>query len=119
MNHISTGHSPALKDVRQQFESWRESRASKRDRIPDHLWQAAVKLCREHSVYQVSKSLGLCSADLKKRIPEDTPKFMEIAFPAFSGQWQIECHRADGSVLRMSGSGQTPEIQTVLKSFLS
>ncbi|MDO8746266.1 MAG: hypothetical protein Q7J70_01220, partial [Thermodesulfovibrionales bacterium] len=48
-----------LESVQQQFTDWRASRHSKREHIPDRLWQAAVQLCNVHSVNHVSRSLQL------------------------------------------------------------
>lgn len=117
----NTSNDLTLQAVQQQFQAWRDNRDSKRERIPQHLWEAAVALCREHTVYHVCKNLRLSYRDLKKRLPDDnTPTcFMPINFHTLAGQWQIECSRADGSMLRLSGTGQAPEIQTILKSFFA
>ncbi len=116
----NTSNDLTLQAVQQQFQAWRDNRASKRERIPQHLWEAAIQLCREHSIYHVCKNLCLSYTDLKKRLPNNTSSsFIPIDLHTLAGQWQIECSRTDGSVLRMSGSGQTPEIQTILKSFLA
>ena len=115
-------NSGKLEEVKKNFETWRSGRAGKRESIPQVLWQAAAGLCREYSITQVSRELRLSYADLKKRIPEDnfvSHRFVEIDTTHLAGQWQIDCNRADGSRLRMTGSGQPPAIDTVLRSFLS
>ena len=118
---ISDNHS-SLETVRHQFELWRSERRSRREPIPGHLWQAAAELCRDHSISQVSRQLRLSYTELKRQVSEDTASptgFMEIDLGLCAGQWQIDCARADGSQLRMSGSGQPPAITTVLRAFLS
>ena len=58
----------SLEVVRNQFESWRKRRRC-RSRIPESLWQAAVQLCKEHSVFAVSRALRLNYNGLKNRVP--------------------------------------------------
>ena len=60
---------PTLEVVRNQFEAWRKRRRC-RGRIPEALWQAAVELCREHSIFEVSRSLRLNYNGLKNRVPK-------------------------------------------------
>ena len=122
MDDTVTGNPPKIETVQKRFEAWRSSRASRREPIPQHLWQAAVGLCREHSISHVSQQLRLSYSDLKKRISEDhypPVQFMEIDIDTLSGRWQIECDRPDGSRLRMAGNGQPPAIETIVSCFLS
>jgi hypothetical protein len=58
-----------LESVRDRFEQWRETRKNRRERIPEDLWSAAVRLCDQYSVNRISRTLGLNYNDLKKRIP--------------------------------------------------
>jgi len=111
-----------LKSVQKQFEAWRSGRAKKREPIPQHLWQAAAGLCKEYSIAQVSRELRLSYTDLKKKIRNDnstSARFVEIETTFPGGQWQIECSRVYGSCLRMTGYGLLPEIDGLLRSFLS
>lgn len=58
---------PTLEEVSHRFETWR--RGKKRgSRIPRCLWKAAVEVCAEHRVWQVSKALGLSYNDLNRRV---------------------------------------------------
>jgi hypothetical protein len=121
MNQHITENSP-LERVHKQFEAWRSTRTRKREPIPRRLWQAAVNLCQEYSIAQVSRELRLSYTDLKKKIPKNDslpPRFVEIDTSYLAGQWQIECSRIDGSCLRMTGQGQPPAAETIIKSFLS
>ena len=122
MNHSISDKSPTIEAVQKHFEAWRSNRIHKREPIPKDLWQAATGLCREHTISRVSQQLRLSYSDLRKRIPEghrSPVQFMEIDLDPPSGGWQIDCSRTDGSYLRMTGNGQPPAIENVLKSFLS
>jgi len=58
-----------LQDVRAQFERWRRERTGK-DRIPETLWEAAVRVSSAHSLHHVSRALRLNHSDLKKRVSD-------------------------------------------------
>jgi hypothetical protein len=58
---------PTLKEVSHRFETWRRGKKPG-SRIPKCLWKAAVEVCAEHRVFQVSKALGLNYNDLKRRV---------------------------------------------------
>jgi hypothetical protein len=49
---------PTLEEVSHRFETWRRGKTPG-SRIPKCLWKAAVEVCAEHRVWQVSKALGL------------------------------------------------------------
>lgn len=122
MNHPISNNPLTLEAVKKRFEAWRSSRTSKRESIPQHLWQEATGLCREHSISRVSQQLRLSYADLKRKIPEgprSSVQFMEIDMGSVANQWQIACERPDGNRLCVTGAGQPPAIDTILKAFLS
>ncbi len=58
---------PTLEGVRRRFETWRKRRWC-RGPIPESLWQAAIGLCEEHSIGEVSRRLRLNYKGLKKRV---------------------------------------------------
>ena len=58
---------PTLELIRNQFESWRKRRHC-RSPIPESLWQAAMGLCQEHSIGEVSRTLGLNYNGLRNRV---------------------------------------------------
>jgi hypothetical protein len=122
MDDTVTGNFPKIEVVQKRFEAWRSGRVSRREPIPQHLWQAAAELCRNHPMSHVSRQLRLSYSDLKKRVTKDhlpPVQFMEIDMDTLAGRWQIECNRADGSRLRMAGNGQVPALETIVRSFLS
>ena len=122
MNKIFTDNRIALKAIEQQFEKWRASRKHRAEPIPDHLWQAAAGLCAQYGISPVSRHLRLSYTELKKHAGELSPasvhfKALDLCTPA--GQWQIECRRPDGTRLQMSGSGEPPDVNNILITFLS
>jgi hypothetical protein len=56
-----------LEAVRQRFENWRKTR-TKRNPIPEKLWQDAVDLYPAHSLHEISKALRLNHTALKRRV---------------------------------------------------
>ena len=123
MENTTFDDSLALKTVTKQFEDWRASR-KKHARIPQHLWQAAVDLCKAYRPTRVSRSLRLSYADLKKRMLTDknqsaAVQFMQIDLSAAAGNWQLCCRRADGSKLSLSANGPMPVITHLLERFLA
>jgi hypothetical protein len=122
MEDTFTDNSLTLKSVQQQFEAWRATRSSRREPIPESLWQAAAELCASHSVNKVCRHLHLSHARLKKRVcKENKPRtdFIELDLHTLAGQWKIECSRADGARLQIAGGGQSPQISSILEAFLS
>ncbi len=58
---------PTLEQVRDRFETWRRGKKAG-SRIPKCLWTAAVEVCEEHPVWQVSRVLRLNYNELKRRV---------------------------------------------------
>jgi hypothetical protein len=114
--------SPGLEAVREQFEQWRSNRTKKREPIPTHLWQAAAELCKTQSISHVCRHLRLSFTELKKRVPRtkrSPERFMEIDLGCLAGGWRLECDHPNGARLRLSGSGQGPAVDILLRQFLS
>ena len=106
-----------LEDVRNQFEDWRHRRA-KRAPIPKSLWQAAISLYPDHSVYEISKALRLNYTGLKHRVEAQRsvfqpasvgkPAFIELAglrAPKTCAQCVVEMKAADGAKMKMHFKG--------------
>lgn len=72
---------PTIEDVRRRFEQWRESRKH-RTPIPESLWEGAVGLCADHSIYRISRTLRLDYNALKRRVCCSRPDF--LAAPVLS-----------------------------------
>jgi len=58
---------PTLEVVCHQFEAWGKRRPC-RGRIPEALWQAALGLCKDDSIFEVSRALRLNYNELKDRV---------------------------------------------------
>jgi len=122
MESIITDNTLTLENVHQQFQDWRASRASRREPIPEYLWQAAADLCTSHSVNRVCRHLRLSHDRLKKRVSgqnSPSPDFMELDFNTLARHWQIECSRPDGTRLKISGTGTGPQVSSILEAFFS
>jgi hypothetical protein len=80
---IIPSSSPALEEVKEQFAQWRQNRKG-RESIPDELWQAAVRLTKEHSLNKIVKELNLSYSGFKERVVKaqknDSP-FVEFHLP--------------------------------------
>jgi hypothetical protein len=103
--------------VRNQFEAWRKRRRC-RTRIPEALWQAAVDLCREHSICEVSQALRLNYNDLKDRVQRSKDRglvigqgpdlnFVKLDFeaPITRSECLVEMESPNGAKMRMSFRG--------------
>ena len=55
-----------LARVRAAFDQWR-SLGSKRGRIPEHLWQAAISLLDRHTQSHICRELRLTARELRRR----------------------------------------------------
>ena len=118
MKPIRSDHTPTLESVQDQFKAWRAGKAG-REPIPEHLWAAAARLCREHPLTRVSRVLRLSFNDLKKHLPERAPvQFTELDIRPSTSPWEIECQRPDGARLRLSSSGPLPDLSGLLQGFL-
>ena len=103
---------PALEEVHNQFETWRQTR-QKRAPIPERLWEAAVGLSKHYTILQISKALRLNYTDLKHRVlaqdahgiakPEKTPPFIELDLqhPNWQPQCVIKMQKPNGSKMKL------------------
>ena len=122
----------ALADLAEQFERWRQTRATGQERIPPRLWDQAVALSTVLPGSRVARRLRVRSTDLRKRAlvkpapdtPEGTgptPAFVEVPAPwvepAASGAALIEVERPDGVRLRVRYR-DAPPLAAVLGAFL-
>jgi len=124
----STTLAPDMEEVRLRFESWRKNR-TKRTRIPQSLWDAAVSLSGEHSISHLSKVLRVNYTALKKQVvnskdslPKPLPvfpaSFFELPVPEPLPESTIEVARSDGAVMRMQLKGITSsDLLALGKSF--
>lgn len=118
-----------IKKVQQQFENWRKNRKSKCSPIPEYLWEAAMGLHGEYSIYKIAKTLRLDYSKLKSKIlnaskkkTESTPAFIQLDIPAAQpghNEWAIEMENADGAKMKISGTcSEMPDIALICQNFL-
>ena len=122
----------ALADLAEQFERWRQSRATGQERIPPTLWEQAVALTAVLPCARVARRLRLRSTDLRKRglagpaavateVAGPIPDFVEVTAPwlgsAAPGATLIEVERPDGARLRVQYR-DAPPLAAVLQAFL-
>jgi hypothetical protein len=114
-----------LEVVRNQFEAWRKKRPC-RGRIPEALWQAAVGLCREHSICEVSRSLRLNYNGLKNRVtrawnrspavgqgPDLNFVKLDLGAPITRSECLVEMEAPNGTKMRMSFKGTPRDFDPV------
>jgi len=102
-----------LEAVREQFESWRKIR-KRGGRIPQTLWDAAVKLTESHSVNEVSKVCRLEYNHLKRRVDQKDSSVnstrcgfieLDVSQKMADCECAIEMQRPDGALMRVSIKG--------------
>lgn len=115
---------PALEEAQRQFELWRKSKRAG-SRIPEALWQAAVELCRAHSILDVSRALRLNYGDLKDRVEkanalglpagERCAGFVELDFGASmrSSECVVEMEAPNGAKMKMHFRGVQRDLDPV------
>ena len=117
--------SPTLESVRHQFEIWRKRRRC-RGQIPEGLWQAAVKLCRDRSIFEVSRALRLNYNGLKNRVPKAREMGravgqrsdlnfvkLDLRAPITLSECLVEMEAANGSKMRLSFRGVLRNVDPV------
>jgi hypothetical protein len=102
-----------LEHVCEQFESWRRNRR-KKERIPDYLWDAAVKLAGRYRLSIISSVLRVNYSDLRNRIYSEptsssvnTCSFVEVDVTGKNGSYPYTIDLEDrfGSRMKISCSG--------------
>ena len=116
---------PTIEIVRHQFEAWRKRRRC-RGQIPEALWQAAVGLCRERSICEVSRSLRLNYNGLKNRVTRARDRSpavgqgselnfvkLDLGAPIAPSECLVEMEATNGSKMRMSFRGVLRDVDPV------
>ena len=97
-----------LAQARSRFEAWRQRRPGGR-RIPQPLWDLAVRLASQHGVSRTATALGLDYYSLKKQAeaaapqpPPCGPAFVELAPPVVVGKQALfELDNGAGATMRV------------------
>ena len=118
-----------LERTRQRFERWRRTRKA-RTRIPEFLWDAAVRMANRYGIWQTSKVLRVAYYALKERVEKEanatTPpngnqaKFIEL--PVASGvdtpECTLELEDTAGAKMRIHLRGlEAPDLVALSRSF--
>lgn len=98
----------AIERVSGQFAQWREHK-SKRDRIPEHLWRAAVEVAQRHGVHATSRALRLEHSALRRRVEKtarhmgDAATFIELENTASADNVGciVELEKSNGTRMRI------------------
>jgi hypothetical protein len=120
-----------LTQLANRFAHWRQSRATRRARIPQALWDQAVALTAVLPTSRVAKRLGLCPNDLKKRCcaPPATPapgalptalSFVEVTAASswLATSAEVELHKPDGTRMRIVYHEPQPSLAALVRTFL-
>lgn len=97
----------ALEQVQELFEQWRKGK-SRRDPIPETLWEAAVSLTDGYSVNKIARRLRLNHNDLKNRA-RSRIAFIELPL-AKSIECTIEIEKPTGERMRIKGNCNVAEL---------
>ena len=105
-------NNPQIEQVQKRLDAWRKTR-KRRSRIPDHLWESAVKAAGQYGLHKTAKALHLDYNALKKRLKTVTdgnksaPAFIELIPPASSSNTEclIELESRNGEKMRIHLKG--------------
>ena len=135
MTTMTAAHAEeALTELAGRFEHWRQTRAQRREHIPQTLWDQAVALSTVLSNSQVARRLRLSPTDLKKHrlahqqalsteLTETVPQFVEIPSPlpcsvALPSETEVEFERPDGARMRVRYRQSPPPLAVLVQAFL-
>ena len=115
MPNISLADS--IPQLQAQLEEFRATHP-RRTKLPDSLWQSAVKLARRHGVYAVAHPLRLDYSKLKRQVNGSSAsrrrkapaRFVELmgAAPARIDEYMIEFESLHGPKMRILWNASTP-----------
>ena len=114
-----------LAQGRRRFQAWRERRQGAR-RIPQPLWDLAVRLVRQHGLSRTATALGLDYYSLKKRVeaaapepPSRSPAFVELPAPVVVGKQALfELDNGAGATMRVQLLGyDAADVEALARRF--
>lgn len=116
MNSKTTPVPESIAQLQLQLEQIRSTQP-RRSRLPESLWDAAVKLARQHGIYRVAHALRLDYVGLKKRLNgmpgtrsnASRTAFVELVTPsATMPECLIEFESASGGKMRIQWKAAAP-----------
>jgi hypothetical protein len=121
-----------LTHVADRFDEWRQTRTTRAEPIPQHLWEQAIALTTMLPITRVATRLRVSGGELKKRCaahhaaqpaPASTAlRFVEVMAtpvpPTPPVGTEIELHRPDGTRLRIYTNEPQPPLVALVRTFL-
>ena len=125
-----------LTSVADHFDEWRQTRPTRAEPIPQHLWEQAIALTARFPLTRVARRLRVSGGELKKRcaahhaapsVPTSTALgFVEVTvaqpatpvWPSPTVVTEIELSRADGTRLRIHSHEPQPPLVALVRTFL-
>jgi len=122
-----------LTHVANRFDEWRQTRTTRTEPIPQHLWEQAIALTTIFPITRVATRLRVSGGELKKRCAahhaaRSTPAatavlgFVEVPtaplWPLPTSGIEIELQRPDGTRLRMHVPEPQLPLLGVVRAFL-
>jgi len=118
-----------LERARRRFDRWRQTHKGRR-RIPEPLWNVAVKVASTCGVSKTASALRIDYTGLKRRVATTASSrdsiaavettFLELAAPVSSGQRRcvVQMEDCDGAKMRMELSGvETRDLLALSRTF--
>jgi len=114
-----------LAQARSRFEAWRQRRSAGR-RIPQPLWDLAVRLVSQHGISRTATALRLDYYSLKKRVeaagqepPSRCPAFVELPAPVVVGRQALfELDNGAGATMRVQLAGyDAADVEALVRRF--
>ena len=134
MKSIPPAHAEQqLAHVANRFDEWRQTRTTRTEPIPQHLWEQAIALTTIFPITRVATRLRVSGGELKKRCAahhaaRSTPAatavlgFVEVPtaplWPLPTSGIEIELQRPDGTRLRMHVPEPQLPLLGVVRAFL-
>jgi hypothetical protein len=128
----STQAEHQLTQVADCFDAWRQTRTTRAEPIPPHLWEQAIALTEMLPLTRVARRLRMSGGELKKRCAthhaaQSAPAspalgFVEVTatpmWPTPTAGTEIELSRADGTRLRIHAHEPQPPLVALVRTFL-
>ena len=118
-----------LSRVQQHVEHWRRNGGGQGRRMPEKLWQEAVKVAREEGLYATSRALRVDYGRLKERLSTVTESAVDAQAPAFvemdlgqlhgGGTAVVELLDRDGSRMRVEVTAAMVDVTGLVRTFWS
>jgi hypothetical protein len=121
-----------LAHVADRFDEWRQTRPTRAEPIPHHLWEQAIALTALFPITHVARRLRVSGGELKKRCAahhavQSAPAstilgFVEVpptsVWPLPTSGVEIELQRPDGTRLRLHAHEPQPPLVALVRTFL-